>query len=332
MSARGGGRRAWATGLVVLAGVVAFAIWHGEEHRFETILRRAQPGWLLTAVVLQAGTYLVTAGMWQRVLSWAREPLSLRRLVPLSLAKLFTDQVVPSGGISGSTLVVSALRKHGISAPAATATVLVSFVAYYLAYAAALAVTLATLWALGDLSVVVIALTAVLLVLAIGVTLAIRWISGHGSRSLPRWIMALPIAGAFLERIAEAPPRALGDRRLLAATAGLQLLVFALDGSTLWAILRAVGWQADAVVVFAAFVIASVAGTIGIVPGGLGTFEGTCVAMLHAVGVPVADGLTATLLLRGFTFWLPMLPGLWLTRQVLEEGPPRRRRPGSEQR
>ena len=35
----------------------------------------------------------------------------------------------------------------------------------------------------------------------------------------------------------------------------------------------------------AAFVIASVAGTIGIVPGGLGTFEAACVGMLHAVGV-----------------------------------------------
>jgi glycosyltransferase 2 family protein len=317
LSARGGSRGAWATGLVVLAGVVAFAIWHGEEHRFETIIRRAEPAWLLTAVVLQAGTYFATAAMWHRVLAWAREPSSLGSLVPLSLAKLFTDQMVPSGGISGSTLVVSALRKRGTSTPTATATVLVSFVAYYLAYAAALAVALAILWMLGDLGVAVLALAAVLLVLAIGVTLAIRWISRRGSRPLPRWVAALPVARAFLKRIGEAPPQALSDRGLLAAAAGLQLLVFALDGSTLWAMLRAVGWHADPGVIFAAFMIASVAGTIGIVPGGLGTFEGTCVAMLHVVGVPVADALTATLLLRGFTFWLPMLPGLWLTRRVL---------------
>ncbi|MFN2421279.1 MAG: hypothetical protein ABR527_07850 [Gemmatimonadota bacterium] len=54
----GWSRRAWASGLVVLAGVVAFAIWHGEEQRFETILRRAEPLWLLTGIVLQAGTYV----------------------------------------------------------------------------------------------------------------------------------------------------------------------------------------------------------------------------------------------------------------------------------
>jgi uncharacterized protein (TIRG00374 family) len=80
-----------------------------------------------------------------------------------------------------------------------------------------------------------------------------------------------------------------------------------------------VGWQAHPAEVFAAFVIASVAGTIGIVPGGLGTFEAACVGMLHAVGTPTTVALTATLLLRGFTFWLPMLPGLWLARGALAE-------------
>jgi hypothetical protein len=31
----------------------------------------------------------------------------------------------------------------------------------------------------------------------------------------------------------------------------------------------------------------------------------------------VEPALAATLLLRGFTFWLPMLPGLWLARREL---------------
>ena len=33
--------------------------------------------------------------------------------------------------------------------------------------------------------------------------------------------------------------------------------------------------------------------------------------------VPLEAALTATLLLRGLTFWLPMVPGLWLTRREL---------------
>jgi hypothetical protein len=33
------------------------------------------------------------------------------------------------------------------------------------------------------------------------------------------------------------------------------------------------------------------------------------------LGSPLEAALAATLLLRGFTMWLPMLPGLWLVRR-----------------
>lgn len=38
---------------------------------------------------------------------------------------------------------------------------------------------------------------------------------------------------------------------------------------------------------------------------------------LRLVGVPVAVALSATLLFRGLSFWLPMLPGLVLSRREL---------------
>jgi Mg2+-importing ATPase len=53
------------------------------------------------------------------------------------------------------------------------------------------------------------------------------------------------------------------------------------------------------------------------VPAGLGAFEAASIFTLHAAGIEVPVALAATLLFRGFTFWLPMLPGLWLARQEL---------------
>ncbi|WP_412852621.1 lysylphosphatidylglycerol synthase domain-containing protein [Ectothiorhodospira shaposhnikovii] len=57
--------------------------------------------------------------------------------------------------------------------------------------------------------------------------------------------------------------------------------------------------------------------TLGLVPLGLGTFEATCLVMLNLLGVPLEAALTATILLRGLTLWLPMLPGLWFVRRAL---------------
>jgi uncharacterized protein (TIRG00374 family) len=73
-------------------------------------------------------------------------------------------------------------------------------------------------------------------------------------------------------------------------------------------------------VVFVSFVVASMVATLAWVPGGLGTFEGTSVAMLHVHGVTIEAALAATLLARGFTFWLPMALGLAIARREMMDG------------
>ncbi len=62
--------------------------------------------------------------------------------------------------------------------------------------------------------------------------------------------------------------------------------------------------------------IASLMRSIGFLPGGLGTFEAASVGALSIAGVPVAVGLSATLLFRGLSFWLPMVPGLAMSRTL----------------
>ena len=46
-------------------------------------------------------------------------------------------------------------------------------------------------------------------------------------------------------------------------------------------------------------------------------------AAIHAVGVPTAVALSATLAFRGLSFWLPMLPGLVASRHVSRRRPAR---------
>jgi Mg2+-importing ATPase len=67
--------------------------------------------------------------------------------------------------------------------------------------------------------------------------------------------------------------------------------------------------------VFASFMLSTLARTLGPVPGGLGIFEAASVASLKLAGVPIAAGLAATLLFRGLSYWLPMAPGILLARR-----------------
>jgi len=91
-------------------------------------------------------------------------------------------------------------------------------------------------------------------------------------------------------------------------------------------LLLAVGVSTPPWAVFSSFMLASLARTVGIVPGGLGTFEAVSVASLRAAGVSLAAALAATLLFRGFSFWLPMIPGWWLTRDEARGGWKKKRR------
>ena len=63
------------------------------------------------------------------------------------------------------------------------------------------------------------------------------------------------------------------------------------------------------------FILASVVATLSPIPLGLGSFEGTCTGLLHLMGGRLEASLAATLILRGFTLWIPMLPGLWVIRR-----------------
>ena len=105
--------------------------------------------------------------------------------------------------------------------------------------------------------------------------------------------------------------------RVLTETIALQLGIVLLDAATVWALIAALGVAASVTGVFASFMIASLFRTMGIMPGGLGTFEATSVLMLRMVGVDLAVALAATLLFRGLSFWLPMLPGYWFSRRAI---------------
>ena len=94
------------------------------------------------------------------------------------------------------------------------------------------------------------------------------------------------------------------------------MVVVLLDVATLDVLVRSVGATASVVDLFVSFMVSSLVRSMGFVPGGLGTFEAASVLTLKTSGLPLSTALATTMLFRGLTFWLPMLPGLWASRQV----------------
>jgi len=307
----------WLIGALILSGVILVIVSHGEIEGFAQLLRRAAPVWLLAGIILQVATYFSTAAVWYLTLRQAGTRYSMRTLVPLGVAKLFSEQALPSGGISGTAFFVAALTRRGVPTEICMAALLVSLVAYYTAYLLAAAMSLALLWFYHATNTWIVTLTILFCVVAVGIPTGALWLHRRSQRSLPALLTRIPGISRLLDMLGDAPGHLLRDTTLLSQTTLFQASIFMLDAATLWAMLRAVGQDVSFLAAFPCFVVASMVATFGLVPLGLGTFEATCVAMLRTLGVPLEAALTTTLLLRGFTLWLPMLPGLLLARREL---------------
>lgn len=300
----------WLLGLAALAAVVIVATHVSEPRDFVRLVERAEPWWIGVAFGLQAGTYVALAQVWRAAARAARQPLPLGHAVRIALAKLFVDQTLPSGGVSGSVLVASALERRGMAKPIVVGTIVVELASYYLAYALGLTIALAIAAVQGHTSTLVLAAGGTFVAFAIGIAIGARELTRArrppdvpGLRRLGRWVIG-------------ADRRLTDDRALVACATAWQLAIVVLDGLTTWTLLRAIGIDAPVAGVFASFMTASLARTLGFMPGGLGIFEGVGTVTLHQIGVPLAGALSATLLFRGLSYWLPMIPGFIASRRL----------------
>jgi uncharacterized protein (TIRG00374 family) len=325
----------WFGGLICIGAVVVVVLNIGDLTHLLAVLRGIEPRWLVLAVVSQSLTYVAAASIWQRVLKASAQHVPFLALFRLSLAQLCVEQILPSSGLSGALLVVKGLVNRGIAETIGMACMLVGMVSYYAAYLVAILASFAILVAAHDLRdphmlILIAPLIGIVCVFCVVVALVLAsvfWLRRRGrDAQLPAWLQRRlrhwSLANRLLQILVATPAHLLQNKPLLLRAAGLQLTVFLIDAVTLSLMLQAIGLELRYDIVFACFVLALVVGAVLPIPLGLGSFEASCVTLLHLFQVPVEAGLVAVLLLRGFTFWLPMLPDLILVRHELRAVPP----------
>jgi len=308
----------WVVGLLGFLAVILVALHFGSLEKMLRLVRSARPAWLIAALFVQAGTYVSAAFVWRQALHLAGHPLPLRTLVPLGIAKVFTDQVLPSGGISGTMLVVRGLIRRHVPPEVAMAAMLIGLVSYDIAYLIVVLVSAGMLWLQHRLNLPLSIGVTIFVVVTVTVPAAVLGLKKWGKRRPIAWVSKCLGVTTLLRELTDAPTDLLHSPRLLLQTVGLQFCIFVLDAFTLWFAFNAIGEVPPLWAVFASFAIASMVATIGPIPVGLGTFEAASVGMLSLLGVSVEAALAGTLLLRALTFWLPMLPGIWLAQREIK--------------
>ncbi|MGH6990437.1 MAG: lysylphosphatidylglycerol synthase transmembrane domain-containing protein [Stellaceae bacterium] len=299
--------------LVVL--VVGVILGLKEERRVFDLLQRINLSWIAVAIGLQVGTYFCTGGAWQVILGHFHKRVTVGAVAKLSLEKLFLDQILPTFGLGGSLAMARSLLTRGVRENEAAATILIDAVSYFGAYLVLFLGAVGLLWGERLFSPVIryLALSfSAILLCAIGVVVFL--IARANSGLMPAWTRRFGFTRELAEALKEAPAKMMKARGAWAWAFLLETGVFALDIATFWVIFRALGAPITANEALVSFMLAAAVSTLSIIPGGLGFFEGGAIATLNVFGITVGTAAAGVVLLRGFTYWLPMLPGYLIFR------------------
>lgn len=309
----------WLMGVAVCAALILVVTHLSEEEEFLRLLQQIDLYWLGLALLLQSGTYLLQGIVWRVVAGAKGWALSLGKSFELSLAMLFVDQALPSGGISGVAVVSGALTRMGMPRAVVASAVLVDVAMYHLAYASCMTLALAVALHLACLPGWVNLAMLIFVLVDFGVAAFLIYLPNGGMKWVQARLHRFTRVTRLLQWVEHAPQSSFQNHRVLFLAFSMHAMIFLLDAATIWVAARALGVPASVGGVFASFMVSNLFRTIGIIPGGLGTFETASVMALKSIGMPLSVGLSATLLFRGLSFWLPMLPGLVCSRRLLRK-------------
>ena len=289
--------------LTVVAGTVAGFVLLGQLSGVDLIgtIRNANPWWLLLALVL---SFLTFVGASLSLSGFVPEKLSHVRTFAAQLAAAFATLVSPPT-VGAVAINVRYLQRSGLHPALAAASVGVSQVFAFFLHVAMLFVVgiiagtntniefTPPAWALYVVGAVVVVLGLLLLFGPVRKILVER-VRPIFNEVGPRLVTLTQQPWKIVEGI--------GGILLLNAAFAICMIacVEAFDTGPL-------NYAAVALVYLAGSTLGQAAPT----PGGLGAVEAAYVAGLTLAGVDSGVAVSATLLFRILTFWLPTLPGYW---------------------
>jgi uncharacterized protein (TIRG00374 family) len=286
--------------------------WHRAEE--------GSPAWLVLAAVFTVGMFggyvLLFHGVYGRA---ATERLSLRESYQVCMAGLAATRLFSAGGAGGIVLTAWAMRAAGMRRRVVADKTVSFLVLTYLVYTCSLIVfgyglRFGVFPGPDPFTMTVIPATLALVVTVLGLSIAL--VPTDFERRLHSLALRHGRIGRLAQRAATVPATASSGMRdalahlrsrdpaLLGAIA-----YWACQIAVLWASFSAFGESPPLAVLVLGFFVGML-GNLLPLPGGIGGVDGGMIGAFAAFNVDAGLAVVAVLVYRGFTFWLPTVPGV----------------------
>jgi phosphatidylinositol alpha-mannosyltransferase len=303
-----GRRAARRTGVVVaivlLAGVLAFALTRIDLHRVAHALISASLGWLVLALALMMLSLLARAFSWRAVLSAAlpNSQIAAPAVIRATTIGVMASAVFPGRIGEPTRVLVLSRRLEGPTSrvfPVVAGTVFSQTLINLAALGILAAVTFSSVSLFhGDASALeaVLAVPVFVALFVFGTPLLLRL----AARSRSLRIRGGAIAFAGLLRLAQRGLVVFARPRHGIPAIGFQLLAWALQWGSCYMVILALGLQHQASPVTAAAVLlaVNVTAVLPATPSNVGVFQAACLVVLAAYGIGAGQALAYGIILQ----------------------------------
>jgi len=328
--------------LLLVAGLIGIGVLvlvHlGDLSKFWDALQDLQWYVIPLVIIVQLASYYFNARYYQAFFAISHFHISLRRLYETSLAINFANQVLPSGGVAGTTYLSEAVKPEvpaGTAALAQLGRYIFTFLSYFIVLA--IGFLLLFLGRNSDLNKPSVRLVIILMlaVLAIGLILlmvfqerrrldavlrqgvrAINWFGRKILRRTKPLIGSERIAG-FLDEFYEGYHLVMGHKGRWPKLLGWSLGYNVTEVATIYVVFVGLGIWINPGVVITAYTLAIIASLAGFLTGGVGVYELGMIGTFTALGVPFATAFTVVLVYRALSMILFLPPGFYFYRRRL---------------
>ena len=281
-------------------------------------VHEGSPGWLALCLVFTAAMFGAYVLLFQGVFVRAGSRLHWRESYQITMAGLAATRLLSAGGAGGLVLMAWALRKSGMDRRTVADRTISFLVMQYLVYMLALILFgFGLRWGIfpgpAPWSMTVLPALLALAITVIG--LSVAFVPTDFERRLRGFACRQGRIGRLAQRLANAPAAAsAGMRDALAHMRERDPALLGAIGfwacqiAVLWAAFEAFGDSPSLGVLVMAFFVGML-GNLLPLPGGIGGVDGGMIGAFAAFGTNTGLAVVAVLVYRGFTFWLPTLPG-----------------------
>ncbi len=324
---------------IVTLGALVLLIILARHDIYHAILKVKELNWLVLLLIIPALflSFYTLGKSFALYFKATGQELSMKVLMPAMIELNFINHVFPSGGVSGASYFAWRVRPYGMSTAKSTLAQLTRFSFAFVGYIGLMLVSLLLLAIEGHASSLIILLVSgvvfsllfgmMVVVFALGsekrtATLA-QWLIRIFNRIVhvvrpkhPETIKIRKVRKILLE-LHEDYDVIRGDLKRMRVVFAWNFAASICELSLLYITFVAHGAWVNPGVVVIAFVIATAAGLLAILPGGIGIYEPLMTAVFISVGVPAGLALSVTLIYRTVSLVLGLITGGILYHKAL---------------